>query len=97
MSDPAAEINNRAPLAATFKVRNNGVKFTVIANHLKSKGCDGATGADLDQGDLQGCWNARRVQQVDELRAFVRKRCNPRATVVARITVPAGAAHISTP
>jgi len=70
MSDTAA-INNRAPVAATFKVLNNAVKFTLVANHLKSKGCDGATGADQDQGDLQGCWNARRVQQADELRSFV--------------------------
>jgi predicted extracellular nuclease len=69
MSDPAA-INNRAPLAATFKVLNNSVKFTLIVNHLKSKGCDGATGLDLDQGDLQGCWNNQRVQQADELRSF---------------------------
>jgi predicted extracellular nuclease len=69
LSDPAA-INNRAPLAQTFKVIGNGERFNLIANHLKSKGCDSATGLDLDQGDLQGCWNNRRVQQADELRAF---------------------------
>jgi predicted extracellular nuclease len=68
-SDPAA-VNNRAPLAQTFKVINTGERFNLIANHLKSKGCDSATGLDLDQGDLQGCWNNRRVQQADELRAF---------------------------
>jgi predicted extracellular nuclease len=70
LSDTAA-INNRAPLAQTFKLLNNGEKFNVVVNHLKSKGCDGATGLDLDQGDLQGCWNNRRVQQADELRSFV--------------------------
>jgi hypothetical protein len=68
-SDPAA-INNRAPLAQTFQAPN-GERFNVVVNHMKSKGCDGATGADLDQGDGQGCWNSRRVQQADQLRTFV--------------------------
>jgi len=66
----AAAINNRAPIAQTFQLAN-GEKFNLVVNHLKSKGCDGATGLDLDQGDLQGCWNNRRVQQADELRSFV--------------------------
>jgi predicted extracellular nuclease len=69
LSDPAA-INNRAPLAQTFRLAN-GERFNLVANHLKSKGCDGSTGLDADQGDLQGCWNNRRVQQADELRGFV--------------------------
>jgi len=69
LSDTAA-INNRAPLAQGFRLAN-GEKFNLVANHLKSKGCDGATGSDADLGDLQGCWNARRVQQADELRGFV--------------------------
>ncbi|MFL6697560.1 MAG: ExeM/NucH family extracellular endonuclease, partial [Vitreoscilla sp.] len=70
LSDTAA-INNRAPMAQTFAAPN-GEKFTLIANHLKSKGCsDFAAGpGDTDQGDLQGCFNARRVQQADELRTF---------------------------
>jgi hypothetical protein len=68
-SDPAA-INNRPPLAQTFQAPN-GERFNVVVNHMKSKGCDGATGADLDGGDGQGCWNARRVQQADQLRTFV--------------------------
>jgi len=70
LSDTAA-INNRAPMAQTFAAPN-GEKFNLIANHLKSKGCsDFAAGpGDTDQGDLQGCFNARRVQQVDELRSF---------------------------
>jgi uncharacterized protein len=70
LSDTAA-INNRAPMAQTFAAPN-GEKFNLIANHLKSKGCsDFAAGpGDTDQGDLQGCFNARRVQQADELRSF---------------------------
>ncbi len=66
----AVAINNRAPLAQTFRLPD-GERFNLVVNHLKSKGCDGSTGLDLDQGDLQGCWNSRRVQQVDELRSFV--------------------------
>ncbi len=70
LSDTAA-INNRAPMAQTF-IAPNGEKFNLIGNHLKSKGCsDFAAGpGDTDQGDLQGCFNARRVQQADELRTF---------------------------
>ena len=71
LSDTAA-INNRAPMAQTF-MAPNGEKFNLIANHLKSKGCGDfqAGPGDTDQGDLQGCFNARRVQQADELRSFV--------------------------
>jgi len=71
LSDTAA-INNRAPMAQTFAALN-GEKFTLIANHLKSKGCSDFTAGpgDADSGDLQGCFNARRVQQADELRSFV--------------------------
>jgi len=71
LSDTAA-INNRAPMAQTFAAPN-GEKFTLIANHLKSKGCSDFTAGpgDADSGDGQGCFNARRVQQADELRSFV--------------------------
>lgn len=68
-SDTAA-IHNRPPLAQTFAAPN-GERFTLVVNHFKSKGCDGAAGADLDQGDLQGCFNDRRTQQAVALRAFV--------------------------
>jgi uncharacterized protein len=68
-SDSAA-IHNRPPLAQTF-VAPNGERFSVIVNHFKSKGCDGAAGLDTDQGDLQGCFNDRRVQQAKALRSFI--------------------------
>jgi hypothetical protein len=76
-SDPTA-INDRPPLAQTFATANSE-RFTVIVNHLKSKGgCPSAGDADyagnFDSGDGQGCWNARRVQQVNQLRAFVAQR-----------------------
>ncbi|MEO8938787.1 MAG: ExeM/NucH family extracellular endonuclease, partial [Burkholderiaceae bacterium] len=69
ISDPSP-IHNRPPLAQSFLVPG-GQQFTLIVNHLKSKGCGGATGLDADQGDLQGCFNASRVRQAAQTRAFV--------------------------
>ena len=63
------EINNRPPMAQTFMATNGG-KFSVIANHLKSKGCGGASGGDADQGYGQGCYDATRVQQAQRLTDF---------------------------
>ncbi|WP_306391126.1 ExeM/NucH family extracellular endonuclease [Telluria beijingensis] len=60
------EINNRPPMAQTFMAANGG-KFSVIANHLKSKGCGGASGGDADQGYGQGCYDATRVLQAQRL------------------------------
>lgn len=66
----AAPVHNRPPLAQTFAAAN-GERFTVIVNHFKSKGCTDAAGADLDQGDGQGCYNATRLAQAQALRSFV--------------------------
>lgn len=63
-------INNRPTLAQTFAA-NNGEKFSVLVNHFKSKGCGDAAGADIDAGDGQGCYNALRVQQSQQLLQFV--------------------------
>jgi predicted extracellular nuclease len=61
-------INNRPPLAQTFKLGSNGARFTLVANHLKSKGSCGSAGAgNSDSGDGQGCWTATRVQQAQRL------------------------------
>ncbi|MCE4556330.1 ExeM/NucH family extracellular endonuclease [Pelomonas cellulosilytica] len=69
LSDADA-INNRPPLAQGFALPN-GEKFAVIVNHLKSKGsCPSGAGPDADDG-LQGCWNARRVQQAQRLKTFL--------------------------
>jgi uncharacterized protein len=73
-SDPDP-INNRATLAQTFAAAN-GEKFSIVVNHLKSKGsCPAATDPDAagntENGDGQGCWNARRVEQAQRLRTFV--------------------------
>jgi len=64
------DINNRAPIAQTFKAANGG-KFSLVVNHLKSKGgCGGSTGGDADRGDGQGCWNATRLAQVQRLNSY---------------------------
>jgi predicted extracellular nuclease len=72
ISDPAA-INNRPPLAQEFRLLANGETVNVVVNHLKSKGSCPAD-SDLgnrDNGDGQGCWNAQRVAQADQLLDFI--------------------------
>jgi predicted extracellular nuclease len=68
-------VNNRPPLAQTFAALN-GQRFTLVVNHLKSKGsCPSAGDSDyagnFDSGDGQGCWNALRVQQAERLSTWV--------------------------
>jgi uncharacterized protein len=70
LSDAAA-IHNRPPMAQTFRLVSNNEKLSVIVNHFKSKSCSSAAGADLDQGDGQGCYNDRRVQQAQALLSFI--------------------------
>ncbi|KVT07829.1 endonuclease [Burkholderia sp. MSMB1078WGS] len=53
---------HRPPLAQTFRRIGGTRAFTVAVNHLKSKNCPHASGADLDQSDGQGCWNVARTQ-----------------------------------
>jgi len=74
LSDTAS-INDRPTLAQTFSA-SNGERVTLVVNHLKSKGsCPSASSADapgnIDSGDGQGCWNAKRVRQAQQLRTFV--------------------------
>lgn len=66
-----ASVNSRPPLAQTFAAAN-GERFTLVVNHLKSKGsCPSSGTGNVDSGDGQGCWNALRVQQAQQLRSFV--------------------------
>ena len=62
---------SRVPLAQAFQ-RGNGPAFVVVANHLKSKGCSEAEGADRDQGDGQGCWNPLRVDSAKRLDSWLK-------------------------
>jgi uncharacterized protein len=63
---------NRPAIAQTFEViagrgPDRGETFTVVVNHLKSKGADGAAGADADQLDGQSAWNDTRTKAADYL------------------------------
>ena len=67
-------VNNRPTLAQTFLAK--GERFTLLVNHLKSKGScplpgDPDAAGNTDGGDGQGCWNAQRLQQAQRLRTFV--------------------------
>ncbi len=64
------DLFERHPLSVTFKDRKNA-RVSVVVNHFKSKGCDGATGADADQNDGQSCWNAHRTEQATELATWI--------------------------
>ncbi len=52
---------NRPSLAQSF-VDGSGEVVTVVVNHLKSKGCGVAAGAEADQLDGQGCWSPARTR-----------------------------------
>ncbi len=58
--DPRFNSNRNRPAPAQSFMDNNGEVFTVIVNHLKSKGCGGASGLDQDLGDGQACFNETR-------------------------------------
>jgi len=60
----------RNPLIQEFET-STGARVTVVVNHFKSKGCGGETGADVDQGDGQGCFNFRRTTQAQALAAYI--------------------------
>ncbi|MGK5553381.1 ExeM/NucH family extracellular endonuclease [Actinomadura kijaniata] len=76
-SSSDAPVFERPPLVQTFQKVGGGVPFTMVVNHFKSKGCGGATGPDADQGDGQGCWNARRVTQAKAVADLARGLRNP--------------------
>lgn len=61
------DTKNRPSLAQTFKVLSNGARFTVVVNHLKSKGSDCNDVGDPDIGDGQGNCNLTRKQAAQAL------------------------------
>ncbi|MFA1547698.1 ExeM/NucH family extracellular endonuclease [Actinomadura chokoriensis] len=68
---------DRPPLVQEFRPASGGTAFTMIVNHFKSKGCGDATGPDQDQGDGQGCYNARRVAQARAISEIAGGARNP--------------------
>lgn len=56
------DTKSRPSLAQTFEVNATGARFTVVINHLKSKGSDCVDVGDPDLGDGQGnCSQTRRA------------------------------------
>ncbi len=72
LCDDPAYSNGRTPTAQTFRsVANNG-RFTIVVNHFKSKSASTPpTGADIDQNDGQGAYNASRRAQATALNACI--------------------------
>ncbi|MFI6290270.1 ExeM/NucH family extracellular endonuclease [Nonomuraea sp. NPDC050790] len=68
---------SRPPLIQTFRRVSGGQPFTMIVNHLKSKGSCPPSGPDADQGDGQGCWNPLRVKQAEALVKIAAELPNP--------------------
>jgi predicted extracellular nuclease len=78
---------SRPPLAPTFEDNATGERFSVVVNHFKSKGCSGATGLDLDQGDGQGCWKAKRDAQATQLLGFINDTVIPDSNYDADVLI----------
>jgi uncharacterized protein len=55
------DTKSRPSLAQTFQVNATGARFTVVVNHLKSKGSDCNDVGDPDAGDGQGNCNGTRT------------------------------------
>ncbi|GAK49919.1 PKD domain containing protein [Candidatus Moduliflexus flocculans] len=62
---------NHPALAQTFREIASGATLTIVVNHLKAKLCTDATGADTDQRDGQGCWNATRTNAAAALASWL--------------------------
>jgi hypothetical protein len=73
---------SRPPLIQTFRRKVGGQPFTMLVNHLKSKGTCPADGPDADQGDGQSCWNATRVKQAQTLLGIVADQDLPNPIVL---------------
>lgn len=62
----------RPSLGQVFKpLGEDEGEFLFVANHLRFKGCDGATGLNQDQNDGQACYNQRRKEQAAALVDFI--------------------------
>ncbi len=61
------ESKNRPSLAQTFEDLASGERFTVVVNHLKSKGSDCNDVGDPDTGDGQGNCNQTRLAAAQAL------------------------------
>jgi len=77
-------IHDRPPTAQIFDVSDAsnpafGQRFTVVANHFKSKGSCPTSGSDMDQNDGQGCWAVKRASQATRLMSWINGTVIPAA------------------
>ena len=61
------DTKNRPAIAQTFQQNSTSAKFTVVVNHLKSKGSDCNDVGDPDTGDGQGNCNLTRTKAATAL------------------------------
>ncbi|MGI5291706.1 ExeM/NucH family extracellular endonuclease [Nonomuraea polychroma] len=73
---------SRPPLIQTFRRKSGSQPFTVVVNHLKSKGSCPSSGPETDQGDGQGCWNPTRVTQAKALLGIIEEQELPNPIVL---------------
>ncbi len=76
LSSGAQQQRNRPPLAVTFEQLSTGERFTVVSNHLKSKGSPctdnvSPVPSDPDLGDGAGNCNLTRKVAAEEMAAWL--------------------------
>ena len=85
---------SRAPLAAIFRPKRSGQRYTVVVNHFKSKGSSGlfsTCSADpmadpnCDMGDGAGYWDERRTDASRAVAAWL--RTNPTRARFDRVVI----------
>ncbi|RUO23643.1 hypothetical protein CWE08_03070 [Aliidiomarina iranensis] len=59
--DPDFDSSRQRPALAQTFIADDFYQFTAVALHLRAKSCSGASGANSDAGDGQGCWNEWRT------------------------------------
>lgn len=64
----------RKPIIQTFRTHKSGQEFTLVAVHFKSKGVQSFGPGNEDSGDGQGRNNQVRVQQAEDLKAWLDTR-----------------------
>ena len=76
----ASEEQGRPSLAQVFRPTGGQQQASVrvLVSHFKSKACGGATGADRDQKDGQGCYARRRTESAQALADWLASLPAPR-------------------
>ena len=70
--EPPMNTSNQRPVLTQAFRHVDGSVFALSVVHFRSKNCgSNASGANLDQGDGQGCWNALRTDSVLSLRNWL--------------------------